>query len=317
MNIESGLRVKKAGIFTQLQDQGRFYQAQQGVSQGGVCDELAGGWANYLLDNPVNSPLLEISFGQAQFEALSEVQLALTGAPMDAKITLLSGKQIKQHNNCSFILKQGELLTLSFATSGLRAYLAVKGGFIAEAVLGSVSCVKRNSIGGLQGDGGVLKKGDLLPVLSQQRHFIKRKMPEQFIPNYNQPLSLAVIESYQCDDFLVSQKNRFYNSEYQIDKHSDRMGMRLQGEPIIKSGSAGIISEGIALGSIQIPADGLPIILLQDRQTLGGYPKIGCVSRCDLSQLAQQPAGNKITFKRSDLQVEQLRYLQQLRFFNI
>jgi len=312
---KTGLIVRKAGLFTQLQDLGRFGQALQGLSQGGVCDELAAGWANYLLQNSANAPLLEISFGQAEFEATTTVQLALTGAPMGAKIVKSSGLSKKQGNNQSFVLFKGDCLTLSFATSGVRAYLAVEGGFIAQPILASVSCVKRNSIGGLKQDGSALKEGDFLPTFEQQTEFIKRQMPEAFIPDYNQAIKLAVIESYQSDTFSVCEKNRFYNSEYTIDKQTDRMGMRLQGQAITGS-VTGIISEGIALGSIQIPADGQPIVLLQDRQTLGGYPKVGCVSRCDLSLLAQQSVGKKIRFKRADLQAEQLRYLQRLQFFN-
>ncbi|MCP4321793.1 MAG: biotin-dependent carboxyltransferase family protein [Psychromonas sp.] len=314
-NSSGGLRVKNPGLFTLLQDQGRFGQAQQGLSQGGVCDELAAGWANYLLQNISNAALLEISFGQAEFEATTTLQLALTGAPMDAIIVKQSGRIIKQANNQSFVLFKGDCLKLSFATSGVRAYLAIKGGFVSKAILASVSSVKRNGIGGLKQDGTALKVGDYLPATERQTEFIKRQIPKQFIPDHNQPVTLSVIESYQHDRFSVNEKNRFYSSEYTVDKQSDRMGMRLQGEAI--SGSVtGIISEGIALGGIQIPADGNPIILLQDRQTLGGYPKIGCVSRCDLSQLAQQSVGKKVRFKRAELQTEQLRYLQRLRFFN-
>lgn len=320
MNRNVGLQVVKAGIFTQLQDQGRFKQAQQGLSQGGVCDELAAGWANYLLGNATHCALLEICFGQAEFEATSTMQLALTGAPMNAQIKLVSGQRQSQKNNCSFRLEKGQRLLFSFATSGMRAYLAVKGGFNVNPVLGSVSCVKRNVMGGLKGDGAALQADDFLPILNPvnrlpKGQFIDREIPAQFIPNYNGPITLSVIESYQCDSFPIYEKQRFYNSEYCVDKQNDRMGMRLQGASI-KGRLSGLISEGIALGSIQIPADGQPIILLQDRQTLGGYPKIGCVARCDLSLLAQKTTGSSIRFIKGNLQELQLAYLQRLRFFN-
>ncbi|MEI6897150.1 MAG: biotin-dependent carboxyltransferase family protein [Psychromonas sp.] len=315
MNRKSGLLVEKAGLFTQIQDTGRFNQALQGLSQGGLCDELAAGWANYLLGNGSNAPLLEISFGQAKFEALSDINLALTGAPMEAQIEHLSGIKVAQSNNRTFLLKSGQKLLLSYASSGVRAYLAVQGGFVITPILGSVSSVKRNALGGLKGDASGLKEGDILPVAKQERHLITHRIPEKFIPDYHQSVTLGIIESYQCASFLAGEKNKFYHAQYQIDKNSDRMGMRLQGEPI--SGQlSGIISEGIALGSVQIPADGQPIILLQDRQTLGGYPKLGCIARCDLSLLAQQSVGKKITFKRTELKVERVRYLQRLRFFN-
>ncbi|PKG38607.1 biotin-dependent carboxyltransferase family protein [Psychromonas sp. Urea-02u-13] len=316
MRNNAGLQVIKAGLFTQLQDQGRYNQAQQGLSQGGFCDELAAGWANYLLGNSASCPLLEICFGQAEFEATATVQLALTGAPMNAQILYVSGQRQAQKNNCSFVLNKGQRLLLSFATSGVRAYLAIKDGFTVKPILGSVSCVKRNVIGGLNGDGNALKDNDFLPATALTNCAPERKIPCKFIPDYKQSVTLSVIESYQCDAFSMNEKTRFYNSEYHIDKQNDRMGMRLQG-PAINGRLSGVVSEGIALGSIQIPADGQPIILLQDRQTLGGYPKIGCVSRCDLSLLAQQSSGKEITFKRTDLATEQLRYLQRLRFFNV
>jgi biotin-dependent carboxylase-like uncharacterized protein len=315
MKFNVGLQVIKAGLFTQLQDKGRYNQAQQGLSQGGFCDELAAGWANYLLGNSTNCSLLEICFGQAEFEATTTMQLALTGAPMNAQIKLTSGQTKAQKNNCSFVLKKGQRLLLSFATSGVRAYLAVKGGFIVKPILGSVSCVKRNVIGGLNGDGNALQDNDFLPASALKDSAPEHKIPYKFIPDYNQSVTLSVIEAYQCDAFSMNEKTRFYNSEYHIDKQNDRMGMRLQG-PAINGRLSGVVSEGIALGSIQIPADGQPIILLQDRQTLGGYPKIGCVARCDLSLLAQQSTGKSIRFKKGNLQQSQLEYLQRLRFFN-
>ncbi|WP_413699772.1 hypothetical protein ACLKMH_20735 [Psychromonas sp. KJ10-10] len=155
MSNKASLLVIKAGIFTQLQDQGRFKQAQQGLSQGGFCDELAAGWANYLLGNRPDCTLLEICFGQAEFEATADMTLALTGAPMNAQIKCKSGKLVTQENNCSFMLKKGQRLLLSFASSGVRAYLAVKNGFAVSPMLASVSTVQRNAIGGLNGQGGL------------------------------------------------------------------------------------------------------------------------------------------------------------------
>lgn len=314
MRSDPGLYVVNAGLFSQLQDCGRYGQAKQGLSQGGALDERAAGWANYLLQNSAEQSVIEISFGQAEFAAECDLQLALTGAQMNAFIVSPSGQKTAQSNNSSFTLKHGERLQLGFASSGVRAYLAVKGGFNIPKKYGSSSTVKRNFLGGLDGAGGNLQSGDRLAVFEQGNNFIARKMPSQFIPDYNKPLTLGVIESYQCEHFSSAQKALFYSSEYTIGAQSDRMGMRLAGQSI-GGLSKGIISEGIALGSIQIPADGLPIILLQDRQTLGGYPKIGCVARCDLSLLAQKSVGHKIRFRPTCLADEQSRYLQRLRFF--
>ncbi|MCG6201282.1 biotin-dependent carboxyltransferase family protein [Psychromonas antarctica] len=315
MKSNSGLYVLNAGVFSQLQDLGRYGQAKQGLSQGGVGDPLAAGWANYLLKNSADKSLIEISFGQAEFIAECDLQLAITGAEMSAFIVMPSGQKKAQSNNRSFVLKKGQGLKFGFASSGVRAYLAVKGGFNIRKKYGSCSTVTRNFIGGLDGTGSNLKNGDRLSAFEQLDRLITTKIPEQFIPDYNSPLTLGVIEAYQCEYFSSRQKAMFYNIEYTIGTQSDRMGLRLTGKSI-GGLSKGIISEGIALGSIQIPADGLPIILLQDRQTLGGYPKIGCVARCDLNLLVQKSAGEKIRFKPTCLADQQQRYLQRLRFFN-
>lgn len=291
MKNKKGLRVIQAGLFTQLQDSGRYGLAKSGLSQGGLLDEKAANWANYLLHNKVTDSLLEISFGQAEYEALSDCYLALTGADMNVQIITVSGKMRKLSNNSSFKLSKGEHLKLAIAKSGVRAYLAVQGGFNINKQFASNSTVKRNFIGGVDGVGGNIKKGDLLPFFEQSDTFVAQKMAAQFIPDYEAPLILSVIESYQSDQFSILQKKCFYNSEYCIKAQSDRMGVRLTGATIEVDNNT-MISEGISLGSIQILADGLPIILLQDRQTLGGYPKIGVIARCDLSLLAQRGAGH-------------------------
>jgi allophanate hydrolase subunit 2 len=111
---------------------------------------------------------------------------------------------------------------------------------------------------------------------------------------------LGVIPGYQYERFSAVERMKFFSGTYQVSTNIDRMGYRLQGEPI-NSGSSGIISEGIALGAVQIPADGQPIILLRDRQTIGGYPKIGCVFSLDLARLAQRKPGGRVEFTLLDL----------------
>lgn len=315
MKNSKGLIVIQPGLFTQLQDAGRYGLAKLGLSQGGVLDEKAANWANYLLHNRSTDSLLEISFGLGEYKASVDCYLALTGADMNAQIVTVSGNTKAQANNCSFKLKKGEHLKLAVAKSGVRAYLAVQGGFDITKQFSSNSTVKRNFIGGEDGVGGNIKKGDYLPIFEQSDAFITQKMAAHFVPDYDAPLILSVIESYQSEQFSVRQKEHFYNSEYCISSQSDRMGVRLTGSTI-ETGNNTMISEGITLGSIQIPADGLPIILLQDRQTLGGYPKIGVIARCDLSLLAQAQAGQKLFFKRTSLASQQLRYRQFLAFFN-
>jgi len=189
-------------------------------------------------------------------------------------------------------MKQGQTLNLKSARDGMRSYLAVSAGFQVSPAHGSVSTVVRNSLGGL--DGALLKEGVFLPANSSDVGAV-RHMPIRYLPSYTDSIELRVIESYQANQFNADQIDKFYRSEYTLTPDCDRMGARLEGEST-SAPKGDLISEGIALGSIQIPEDGQPIILLNDRQTLGGYPKLGTVARVDLFQLAQARPGTKIQF---------------------
>ena len=310
-----GLKVIEPGVLSLIQDLGRSGAALHGLSVGGPMDLHAFCWANYLLGNPANTATLEITMGNATFSAIDDVTLSLCGASLEATI---DGARIG--NWRSFHLLRGQTLRLGYAKSGMRTYLAVKGGFDVPKVFNSASTVVRNRIGGLATRPGTpLEPGDELPVFTL--HDAKLCdgvdwVPRHFIPNYSDSLSIAVIESYQADEFSTKAKQAFYEKPYLVTQKMDRMGMRLKGNAIECHGS-GIISEGIALGSIQVPSNGQPIILLNDRQTLGGYPKLGCVARMSLSQLAQAKPGTKLNFYRTDVEQASKRYSSFMQFFGL
>ncbi len=304
----NGLTVIRPGVQSSLQDLGRFGYAKQGLSQGGAMDLHAHCWANKLLENPMRSPTLEIVIGMAEFLAESDLNLAIAGADMQAEV---DGVAIG--NWCSFNMQKGQLLKLKPTRTGMRAYLAVAGGFSVPPTLGSVSTVVRNQLGGI--DGGLIKAGDYLPA-GHQGFTDGAHVPHRFISHYPNEIEIRVIESYQSDSFSNFEKEKFYRSEYKVSKDSDRMGIRLSG-PSIELPLSGIISEGIALGSVQIPADGQPIILLNDRQTLGGYPKIGCVARVDLPLLTQARPGVRIRFFPVSLKEARTSWLEFSQFFNL
>jgi len=305
----SGLVIVRPGVQSSLQDLGRFGCAQQGISQGGAMGLHAHCWANKLLGNEAGCPTLEIVIGMAEFRAESDMWLALAGADMQASI---DGGAVA--NWSSFLLKQGQILKLKPACDGMRSYLAVAGGgFQVPLTQGSVSTVVRNSMGGLNGD--LLKEGDFLPANSSAAG-ATCQVPLRYRPSYGQSIELGVIESYQVKQFHPDQLEKFYRTEYTLTSDCDRMGARLAGEPM--TGPKGnLISEGIALGSIQIPEDGQPIILLNDRQTLGGYPKLGCVARVDLQKLAQARPGTKIQFVPTDLDEARLTWREFCQFFDV
>lgn len=302
-STNSSFTVVRPGVQSTLQDLGRFGCARYGMSQGGAMDLHAHGWANKLLENSVQCATIEITIGMAAFRANADFQLAIAGADMHAQI---DGQLIG--NWCSFSIKQGQVLTLKAASNGMRAYLAVKGGFQSEPILGSVSTVVRNQLGSFISEGYHIPANTNTCNLATSRH-----VPPRYIPEYRDEIELRVIESYQIAGFASNALEQFYQSVFTVIQDSDRMGVRLEGTPI-QFTTGGVISEGIALGAIQIPPDGQPIILLNDRQTLGGYPKLGCVCRTDLPLLAQARPGTRIRFSSVCLETAR-RELQEFRRF--
>lgn len=305
---QPGLKVIKPGVLTLVQDLGRFAYQHIGLSPGGAADEHAFLWANRLLNNRPNSPALEICFGGLQLEAFAKTTIAITGAEMNATLNERSIKNWQTHT-----LNVGDRLKFAHATSGIRSYLAIQDGFQLQPSFGSVATVMREKMGGLDGDGSPLKADDFLPC-TEHKPKLTTHVPPLFIPDYQQPLILSVIPSEQTDQVDAAELEKLYHWTYRISPQSDRMGIRLEGEPI-RPKLNGIISEGIAYGTIQLPPDGQPIILLKDRQTMGGYPKLGTLFVLDAFLLSQQQAHTEVRFTQMSLEEaqEKLRYFY--RFF--
>lgn len=300
------LTLLSAGPLSLIQDLGRTGHQHLGVSPGGPMDMHAFLWANRLLDNPMNTSCIEITVGMfnARFEQYTT--FALTGADMNAT---LNGTPISAWQ--SYHASPGDVLVLKGARFGLRAYLAVKAGFNVPTVLQSTATVIRDELGGLDTRGKALCAQDTLPY-SATPPIIRRQVPAVFIPDYPSQVVLDCIASYQFAWFSSDQHHQFFHSEYTLTNHSDRMGARLSGTPI-PCHQQRLVSEGIALGSVQIPPDGQPIILMRDRQTIGGYPKLGCLSARSINTLAQCQPGTTITFRLLPLEqaIEQQREFQQ------
>lgn len=305
-----GLRVRKPGALSVIQDLGRFGYAQLGLSQGGPLDEYAYSWANFLLGNPVNLPCIEITLGQAEFTIEQDGEFAICGA--DLKATL---DDTPLENWSTFFAFKGQCLSFALPKNGLRSYLAVKGGFLLTSQLGSCASVERDQLGGIA-NGKALQEGDQLRFSAPNSHnsFQKRQLSFRFIPDYDLPITLRVIEGYQRNIFSKQAIDQFYQQEFEVSAHMNRMGYRLTGACITPPQQK-MLSEGIALGAIQIPPDGEPIILLNDRQTVGGYPKIGCISRIDLPRLAQAKPGQKVRFVKGQLQELQSDWVQWANYF--
>lgn len=297
--MNNGLKVIKPGIFSLLQDGGRYGQHSMGLTTGGPLDRSAFHWANLLCENPMDSASIEVTVGGLVLESTVTTTLAVTGADIPLSINKQPAPLWQSHS-----INPGDLIELGFARSGSRAYLTVGGGFQADPVFNSVATVPREGLGGLHADGTALKSGDLLPCKRIENTSLWQ-LPENLRADYRQNSArLRVVLGYQQEHFSDTQLQRFFNSGYSVTKHSDRMGYRLEGAEIIPA-IEGILSEGICLGAIQFPPDGQPIVLLNDRQTMGGYPKIGSVLSVDIGKLAQLSAGGRVNFEAISIEQAQ------------
>ncbi|MBA4503026.1 5-oxoprolinase subunit C family protein [Marinobacterium marinum] len=302
-------KVIDPGMIALVQDGGRAGYQHLGVTTGGPMDEHAFDWANWLLGNPRGSAALEITYGMLVLEALSDMTFALAGADLGAT---LNGKPLLPWQQ--YQVQAGDRLKFGTPENGLRAYLAFPGGIQTVARLGSAATVTREKLGGLDGSGKPLQRGDRL--LSMESAVAEqRAMPDWAIPDYSEPLKMGLILGYQYECFSITQRMKFFTAPYTVTSNIDRMGYRLQGEPVA-SEQNGIISEGIALGAVQIPQDGQPIVLMRDRQTIGGYPKIGCVFSLDLAKLAQRKPGDIVEFRLMDVAEAENRRMLYDRQFN-
>lgn len=304
------LKVINPGARTLLQDLGRYHMADLGISQGGPLDIYAFYSANYLLENKMNSSVLEISLGNVSFEFEKDTTFSITGADMPASLNEKPIENWRTHT-----AKQGDFLKLGYTRSGNVAYLSVKNGFSVNKTIGSTSTVTRNNLGGITGNGKSISRQDAINYESTS-NTKTRKLSNRHIPDYNNIKEINLILSYQSNFFNKEDLNNFFSAKYKLLPNSDRMGYRFSG-PSIKSKESGIISEGIALGSIQIPPDGQPIILMQDRQTIGGYPKLGCIKKTDLSKLSQLRFGEKISFIEDSIENATKEWLSFCSFFKL
>ncbi len=295
--------VIKPGFLSLVQDLGRFGVAHLGLARSGVMDQHASRWANYLLNNKQTDAVLEITFGGCELEAQANTLVAITGADMDFRIN----GQLKT-NWQTYSIQKGDRLAWSNATNGMRAYLAVKDGLQTDSYFLSRSVNLREHVG------SALSQGDSLFFKPCLNRLPKRMMPDMFKPDYSAPLTLRLLPSYQFDSFTEQQKNTFFRQQYHLSNHANRVGYRFDGHPI-SDVPAKMISEGMAYGSVEVTSAGLPIILMNDAPTMGGYPKIGTVISLDLYQLTQRQTNTAVNFELISIDQAQQYAKTFLHFF--
>ncbi|GGC93764.1 5-oxoprolinase subunit C family protein [Halopseudomonas salina] len=303
----SGLLVEHTLGLAQLQDRGRFGVRHIGVTQGGALDWVAAHWANHLLGNSPDCAVMEIPLGGLTLRCEQDSTLAITGADLAAT---LDGIPVYAWQ--SFAVQRGQQLTFNPPLSGVRGYLAAPGGFAAPQVLGSRSTVGREKLGGFGGEGQPLRPGDRLEFAGDVRPLVR--VPEALLPDYSRPAVLELLPGSRLAGFSGRSLFDAFNRPWQVDPRADRMGVRLRG-PVLRYQGASLVSEGIPLGAIQVPPDGQPIILLNDRQTIGGYPCIGTLTPESVARLAQCPVGAYLTFRAIGVEQAQRQHLELLNQF--
>ncbi len=285
-------QVLNPGILTTLQDFGRKGFMKYGTPASGVADRFAAETANRLAGNDPGAALLETALARLELLALSDLVIAVTGGNLTPSI---NRDPLPMWRSVS--VRPGDRIGFRGRKTGFRAYLAVQGGFSGEEYLRSRSVFVR----GLMGQ-PLRAKAVLETEEAGTSNLRQRILPAEMIPDYFQKKPLGVILGPQDDRFTPQGIETFLTSEYKVSARSDRMGYRLEGPKIDHVQGADIISECLPRGAIQVPGDGLPILLLWDAQVSGGYTKIANVISADLDTLAQIMPGDPLRFRKSSLE---------------
>ena len=290
------LHVLSPGPMTTVQDRGRYGYVASGIGVSGVMDQDAYEAANYLVGNKHGEAVLEATLMGPSIQFDADCICAVTGADMGTKI---GNKPVEPYR--PFWVQSGQVLTMGYAQTGCRGYLAVQGGFDVPVVMGSRSTNLKCALGGYEGR--ALKAGDVLEVPDESRSTVMDRKRRQ--PVYEQEVTVRVIPGPQADAFTEKGFRTLWEQSFSVSAKSDRMGLRLDGPVIETKEGSDIVSDGIALGAIQVTSGGQPIILLADRQTTGGYAKIGTVCSFDIPKLAQLKPGGIIHFEEITVEAAQ------------
>ncbi|MDB5359770.1 MAG: biotin-dependent carboxyltransferase family protein [Rhodospirillales bacterium] len=288
----SGLRVDRPGLSTTVQDRGRAGHQRYGVPVSGALDPLALRLANALVGNAPCTAALEIlALGPTLTVEADSVRLALVGSEVGLKI---DGTDIPAGRSAT--ASRGARIAIGGFTDAASCILAIEGGFALVPCMGSLSTYARGGFGGFEGR--ALKAGDLLPLARAAA----TPGPERRAPPIDYGRGpIRVVLGPQETWFEPASIDRFFAEPYMITAEADRMGMRLEGAKLDHARGFNIVSDGIAHGHIQVPGTGQPIVLLADRQTVGGYPKIGAVIGADLPRLGRMRPGDTIRFVRIEV----------------
>ncbi len=305
--MSSRIDVLKPGLQSQLQDLGRFGHQHLGVPVCGAMDEWSHRLANLIAGNPDDEATLEIVLMGPSLKFESAAQIAITGADLSPS---LNGEPAPMNRRIA--VPAGAQLDFGRRIAGLRAYLAVHGGFAVEPVMGSRSTYVRGGFGGFQGR--ALRKGDVLQTgeaggpAAASAITVATKLPAA---DATAVTLVRVIAGEHLSAFSAESQAQLCKAVYKISPQSDRMGYRLDGPALQRSEAVELISEAMSFGTVQVPTDGQPIVLMAERHSTGGYPKIAHVISVDLPVVAQLAPQQLLRFQVVSLQSAQNLYLQR------
>lgn len=301
------IQVQTAGMFTTVQDLGRYGYGPLGVSASGAADPISLRLGNLLVGNPENAAALEMTLLGGTFLFPDGGVVALAGSdfgPVILNSSPSDSAPIPMYAACN--IQPGQILKTGTSRNGARCYLCVAGGIAVRPLLGSASTHILTGLGGFEGR--ALRKGDVLHV-GQGQHAVgqghilpARSITVETLNKLAPRRTLRTTTAPQTDWFPADSLRCFYEGVYTVSEESNRMGLRLQGPaievPKMDAPHQGqMTSEGVSLGAIQIPAGGQPIILFVEQQTTGGYPKIANIISADLSSVGQLRPRDQIRFE--------------------
>jgi biotin-dependent carboxylase-like uncharacterized protein len=302
-------RVLKPGLFTAVQDLGRYGYLKYGVPISGAMDTFSLVAANLLVANNPSDACLEVTLIGPEVQALKQTQIAITGGSISTKINDHDVPMWQTLN-----VQEDDVISFGKLGDGCRAYISIRGGIETSLVLGSRSTYVRGGFGGI--NGRQLKAGDLIEGFYVPRLKLGYSMPEELVPQFTGKFTVNVILGPQVDMFTEKGISTFLSNPYKVTFEADRMGYRLEGPTIEHKEKVDIVSDALLPGAVQVPKNGKPIIIIRDAQTTGGYPKIAVAITPDVSSLGQAKPNDVIEFSQITVNQAHKKMLEYHNFLN-
>ena len=306
------LKVRRAGMLTSVQDLGRWGFQSSGVPVAGAMDLPALRIGNAMLGNPEGAAALEVTLLGPELEVCGGGAAVFAGADLGFSV---NGRAVGSW--CVVELKSGDVISFTGPKNGCRGNLCFAGGVGVPLVMNSRSTYMRAKIGGFEGralkNGDVITTGEPSPLWKRLDGFT---LPPELNPALPADAPLSLMTGLQEDLFTEEGRATLFSSEYTITSESDRMGCRLDGAKIEHVKGGDIVSDGVPLGAVQIPSHGMPIVMLADRQTTGGYTKIGVLTPLSIEALVQKMPGSAVRFRKASIDdgtAEQMKIAEAVR----